>query len=458
VGRELASLVADSSIRLYIYDSGGSGSGENLIILLGEDDTSIRVYAGILPACAGYCLANESGDTADLGTRTTGWHALDIGVSYDVDGTGGTISMRVDGADGTGTVAFDGELALLWFNDDGAANYIDDISIYDSAACQGTLVTWYADVDGDGYGDATQATVSDVHPSGYTDDSTDCNDTNPAVNPGATEIPGDGIDNDCDGAVDGAPEVCDGYDNDSDGEIDEADVCSSVFVPSPVARYALELAESGSAYVEVPSSSDWEVCAGDEFTVELWAEVDFDTTASAWQDLAWMGALGGDSWALRTNQDAEQGANMVYLHWNSTSSAVDQDYYKVGVTLGGWHFFAFQFDTSGTPEIWIDGVEVGGTHNSWTSGVLTGCTTAGTLYIGGTPPYEKNGTYGWMRISDVLRYDSTYVGIPSELRIDEWTLAAWSMDQSSGATVADESGNGHTGTLNGTTSWASVSY
>ncbi len=38
----------------------------------------------------------------------------------------------------------------------------------------------------------------------------DCNDRNPLVNPGAFDVPGDGVDNDCDGTVDNAPGNCDG--------------------------------------------------------------------------------------------------------------------------------------------------------------------------------------------------------------------------------------------------------
>jgi hypothetical protein len=65
-----------------------------------------------------------------------------------------------------------------------------------------TLTDWYRDLDGDGFGDANgnaQRMCSGA--SGAVDDNTDCNDGNSDVNPGAIEIPGDCIDNDCDGVI-----------------------------------------------------------------------------------------------------------------------------------------------------------------------------------------------------------------------------------------------------------------
>lgn len=60
-------------------------------------------------------------------------------------------------------------------------------------------VPWHRDADGDGFGDRHDVVVSSARPLGYVLDDTDCDDRSPRRHPGATEIPGDGIDSDCDG-------------------------------------------------------------------------------------------------------------------------------------------------------------------------------------------------------------------------------------------------------------------
>ncbi|MDP6934385.1 MAG: MopE-related protein, partial [Myxococcota bacterium] len=70
--------------------------------------------------------------------------------------------------------------------------------------------TWYADSDGDGYGDPGSTVLSyctDL--SGYVLDGTDCDDTNADTHPGAVDLAYDGVDADCDEASD--------YDADGDG-------------------------------------------------------------------------------------------------------------------------------------------------------------------------------------------------------------------------------------------------
>ncbi len=84
--------------------------------------------------------------------------------------------------------------------------------------CDGTtdegcsLLTFYADTDGDSYGNPASfiTQTNPVPPFGYVSDNTDCNDGSAAVNPAATEVC-NLIDDDCDGTTD------EGFDVDNDG-------------------------------------------------------------------------------------------------------------------------------------------------------------------------------------------------------------------------------------------------
>lgn len=77
---------------------------------------------------------------------------------------------------------------------------------------------WYKDFDGDLFGDGTTQSQCQ-RPANYyaavelNGLDTDCNDSDPSINPDAAEVCGDGIDNNCDGNVDegcGPPPDCDG--------------------------------------------------------------------------------------------------------------------------------------------------------------------------------------------------------------------------------------------------------
>lgn len=67
---------------------------------------------------------------------------------------------------------------------------------------QQTASTYYQDSDGDGFGDPSNFIQSCSPQSGYVTNNSDCDDNLFGVNPGATEICGNGIDDNCNGSTD----------------------------------------------------------------------------------------------------------------------------------------------------------------------------------------------------------------------------------------------------------------
>lgn len=76
-----------------------------------------------------------------------------------------------------------------------------DIDDEDSNLDTSTLITWYEDNDGDGYGTSNSSIIACVQPDGYANNTNDCNDNLSVAYTGAVEIC-DGEDNDCNGDTD----------------------------------------------------------------------------------------------------------------------------------------------------------------------------------------------------------------------------------------------------------------
>ena len=74
-----------------------------------------------------------------------------------------------------------------------------------------TMNTYYQDADGDTFGNPTASIQAYAAPPNYVSDDTDCDDNSATTYPGAQEIMGDGVDNDCNGLIDSA-EIIDGTD------------------------------------------------------------------------------------------------------------------------------------------------------------------------------------------------------------------------------------------------------
>ncbi len=162
------------------------------------DDTSDAVFPGADELCNGLdddCDGRTDAEAIDAPT----WHQ-----DHDGDGFGGSLTVAAC-EQPAGYVSDDTDC-----DDHAAAAHPGGVEVCDGLDndCDGTVdlgastaPTWYADTDGDGFGDADTTSTQCDQPSGYVADPGDCDDTLAGIHPAATELC-DGLDNDCDETVD----------------------------------------------------------------------------------------------------------------------------------------------------------------------------------------------------------------------------------------------------------------
>jgi len=164
------------------------------------DDSRAEAFPGADELCNG--LDDDcDADIDDNAIDATTWYVDVDGDGYGSDTFTTTTCDLPSGFQADATDCDDGDAAIHPAATelcDGVDNDCDATIDEDDAA---DATTWYADTDSDGFGDASSTTVSCELPAGFSDDATDCDDGDATVHPGstATETPGDGIDQDCDG-------------------------------------------------------------------------------------------------------------------------------------------------------------------------------------------------------------------------------------------------------------------
>jgi len=140
-------------------------------------------------------------------------------------------------------------------------------------------VTYFADNDGDGYGDDDNGTsTACVAPDGFVENNEDCDDGNASVHPGAPEICDNLIDDDCADDIDCADVLCDGQ----AGATVSFDIGSLATDGTPLGSYVWEDNSHGTSEVlplcVTGASCTPGVLPGASFT--LWCGV--DTYLNTW--------------------------------------------------------------------------------------------------------------------------------------------------------------------------------
>ncbi|MBL7745967.1 MAG: T9SS type A sorting domain-containing protein, partial [Chitinophagaceae bacterium] len=200
----------DEGVKITFYqDADGDGYGNPAVTTLACsapsgyvandtdcDDANAAVHPGAVEICNG--IDDNCNGQIDEGVKITFYQDAD-GDGYGnaavttlaCSAPSGYVANNTD-CDDANAAVHPGAVEICNGIDDNCNGQIDE----------GVKTTFYRDADGDGYGNAAVTTLACSAPAGYVTNNTDCNDNNASVYPGATEVCGNNIDDNCNGQID----------------------------------------------------------------------------------------------------------------------------------------------------------------------------------------------------------------------------------------------------------------
>jgi len=277
----------------------------------------------------------------------------------------GGYALAPDDCDDTDNAVHPGADELCDGVDNDCDSLVDDDD--DTIVDEENGMMFYEDADGDGYGVVSETTGfgCESPPSGFADNTDDCDDTDSAINPGATEIWYDGVDSDC------------GEDNDYDADADgyDSDLHSGTDCDDDEPLANPGMAEVCNDGIDNDCSGDAPECALSLDYTSRGAYIHGDAADSGMGGAADMsGDLDGDGMAdLITGADADSTAYVLFGGLSGTLQATAEADAEVtdatGGETGGAVAAVSDLDADGYDELLVgcdncDPLSVGDTYGS----------------------------------------------------------------------------------------------
>ncbi len=255
---------------------------------------------------------------------------------------------------------------------------------------------WYADDDGDGYGDESDAVNSCDPPEGYVLVRGDCDDGAPTTSPDSAEICVNSVDDDCDGVIDPCPI------DDADFSLVGPTVTGFASLGFEVAAADLNADGIADLIVGAPDmSTEVYVALGPASGNRLWGEADLDFSIAAadtgFGDVVAAADADGDG-----NDDLLLGApdsDEVYLFLGPLTAAADTTaadtsfgtsaYGVLGTTVE----ILPDCDGDGVPDVAVNASRTLDTANAGSVYVMSG-SVSGAIEVDTDATYTYDGAFG----------------------------------------------------------------